>query len=350
MLDPELIARLANELYAGVAASVSDAEAVPDRSYPGGIPLSPSAAPEPLLAQGARATNATEAGARSMQTPGELRMAGFPASEAELRGLLRGITSPYVAPRQPAAGDARHPRFYVLPDPAPPAPVPVPTLPLHTFDFHAVRRDFPLLHQEVDGRPLIWMDNAPTTHKPRCVMDAIALLRAGQLEHSPGRARAGGTRHRRLRARAREGAAVPGRPLHARDCLRPRHHRCRQAGGPELRRTESAAGRRNRADHARAPRQHRPLAVPGEGEGTAPYKVGVLSFVVEGIRPQDLGAFLDREGIAVRAGHHCAQPTMQRFNITGTVRPSLAFYNTREEIDWPGAAVRQGIRELSRSH
>jgi cysteine desulfurase / selenocysteine lyase len=67
--------------------------------------------------------------------------------------------------------------------------------------------------------------------------------------------------------------------------------------------------------------------------GTAPEKVGVLSFVLRDRTPEEVGRFLDREGIAVRAGHHCAQPTMQRFGVTGTVRPSLAFYNTREEID-----------------
>src|SRR5690606_34744182 len=49
--------------------------------------------------------------------------------------------------------------------------------------------------------------------------------------------------------------------------------------------------------------------------GTAPHKVGTLSFILEGIRPEEVGKFLDKEGIAVRAGHHCAQPTMQRFNL-----------------------------------
>ncbi|MDZ8056577.1 MAG: SufS family cysteine desulfurase [Aulosira sp. ZfuVER01] len=67
--------------------------------------------------------------------------------------------------------------------------------------------------------------------------------------------------------------------------------------------------------------------------GTAKQKVGVLSFVFENISPAEVGQLLALEGIAVRAGHHCAQPTMQRFGVTGTVRPSLAFYNTYEEID-----------------
>ena len=67
--------------------------------------------------------------------------------------------------------------------------------------------------------------------------------------------------------------------------------------------------------------------------GTAPHKVSVLSFILDDIPVEQVGQRLAQEGIAVRAGHHCAQPTMQRYGLTGTVRPSLAFYNTREEID-----------------
>jgi cysteine desulfurase/selenocysteine lyase len=67
--------------------------------------------------------------------------------------------------------------------------------------------------------------------------------------------------------------------------------------------------------------------------GTAREKASVLSFVVEGVHPHDVGAVLDDEGIAIRAGHHCAQPVMQRFGVPATVRASFAFYNTREEID-----------------
>jgi cysteine desulfurase/selenocysteine lyase len=67
--------------------------------------------------------------------------------------------------------------------------------------------------------------------------------------------------------------------------------------------------------------------------GTAEHKASVISFVIEGIHPHDVGTVLDQEGIAVRTGHHCAQPVMQRFGIPATTRASLAFYNTREEID-----------------
>lgn len=82
--------------------------------------------------------------------------------------------------------------------------------------------------------------------------------------------------------------------------------------------------------------------VPGLRQiGTAPGKVGALTFVLAGIAPEDLGAFLDRQGIAVRAGHHCAQPTLRRYGLTSAVRASLAFYNTAEEIDALVAALRR---------
>ncbi len=67
--------------------------------------------------------------------------------------------------------------------------------------------------------------------------------------------------------------------------------------------------------------------------GTAPERAGVLSFVMDGVHPHDLGTILDREGIAIRTGHHCAQPVMDRFKIPATARASFAVYNTREDID-----------------
>ena len=73
--------------------------------------------------------------------------------------------------------------------------------------------------------------------------------------------------------------------------------------------------------------------------GTAREKAGVLSFVLDGFRSEDVGAALNREGIAVRAGHHCAQPILRRFGLDTTVRPSLALYNTCEEIDALVAAL-----------
>ena len=75
-------------------------------------------------------------------------------------------------------------------------------------------------------------------------------------------------------------------------------------------------------------------AIPGlRIVGTAPSKIAVISFVIEGVHPQDIGVLLDKFGIAIRTGHHCAQPLMQRYELVGTCRASFAFYNTFEEID-----------------
>lgn len=67
--------------------------------------------------------------------------------------------------------------------------------------------------------------------------------------------------------------------------------------------------------------------------GTAPQKIGVISFVLDGIHPQDIGVILDQQGIAVRTGHHCTQPLMKRLGLVGTTRASFAVYNTKEDVD-----------------
>lgn len=67
--------------------------------------------------------------------------------------------------------------------------------------------------------------------------------------------------------------------------------------------------------------------------GTAKEKASVISFIIEGIHPYDIGTIIDTDGIAIRTGHHCTQPIMQRFNVPATARASFAFYNTKEEID-----------------
>ena len=77
--------------------------------------------------------------------------------------------------------------------------------------------------------------------------------------------------------------------------------------------------------------------------GTAREKASVLSFVMEGVHPHDIGTILDQEGIAIRTGHHCAQPVMDRFGVAGTARASLALYNTRDEID----ALVAGLRKVA---
>jgi cysteine desulfurase/selenocysteine lyase len=79
--------------------------------------------------------------------------------------------------------------------------------------------------------------------------------------------------------------------------------------------------------------------------GTAKEKAAVLSFVIEGIHPHDIGTVLDRQGIAVRTGHHCAQPVMDWFHIPATTRASLAFYNTAAEIDKLAAGLKK-VKEI----
>ena len=79
--------------------------------------------------------------------------------------------------------------------------------------------------------------------------------------------------------------------------------------------------------------------------GTAKDKASVLSFIVDGVHAHDVGTILDHAGIAVRAGHHCAMPVMRRFGVPATVRASLAFYNTREELDALGAGLGE-VREI----
>ena len=75
--------------------------------------------------------------------------------------------------------------------------------------------------------------------------------------------------------------------------------------------------------------------------GTAPEKASVLTFVLDGYRPEEVGSALDKEAIAVRAGHHCAQPILRRYGLESAVRPSLAMYNTYGEIDLLVAALRR---------
>ena len=84
-------------------------------------------------------------------------------------------------------------------------------------------------------------------------------------------------------------------------------------------------------------------AIPGVRLiGTAREKAGVLSFVMEGVHPHDIGTILDQEGIAIRTGHHCAQPLMDRFGVDATARASFGLYNTKEEID----ALVRGIQKV----
>ncbi|MGE0362715.1 MAG: cysteine desulfurase [Vicinamibacterales bacterium] len=89
-------------------------------------------------------------------------------------------------------------------------------------------------------------------------------------------------------------------------------------------------------------------AVPGVRlVGTAPEKASILSFVMEGVHPHDIGTIVDQHGVAIRTGHHCAQPVMDRFGIPATARASLAMYNTTDDLDRLVAALHQVRRMFS---
>jgi cysteine desulfurase/selenocysteine lyase len=77
--------------------------------------------------------------------------------------------------------------------------------------------------------------------------------------------------------------------------------------------------------------------------GTSPHKASILGFVLEGVHPHDIGTLLDQEGIAIRAGHHCAQPTMDRYGVPATARASLGPYNDRSDLDALAAGIRKVI-------
>jgi cysteine desulfurase/selenocysteine lyase len=81
--------------------------------------------------------------------------------------------------------------------------------------------------------------------------------------------------------------------------------------------------------------------------GSAEHKAGVISFNVKGVHPFDVGTILDQQGIAVRTGHHCTQPLMQRYNVPGTVRVSFGVYNTKDDSDRLIAALEKAIKMLS---
>ena len=79
--------------------------------------------------------------------------------------------------------------------------------------------------------------------------------------------------------------------------------------------------------------------------GEAKDKAGVLSFVMDNVHPHDIGTILDQEGVAIRTGHHCAQPVMERYDVAATARASFAVYNTRQEVDALVAAIYK-VKEL----
>jgi cysteine desulfurase/selenocysteine lyase len=77
--------------------------------------------------------------------------------------------------------------------------------------------------------------------------------------------------------------------------------------------------------------------------GTAEPRGSILSFAMEGVHPHDIGTILDRDGIAIRAGHHCAQPLMHRLGVTATARASFGLYNTKEDVDRLAAGLKKVV-------
>jgi cysteine desulfurase/selenocysteine lyase len=101
------------------------------------------------------------------------------------------------------------------------------------------------------------------------------------------------------------------------------------------------------ADHEAALLDHGTRLLSGIGGlrivGTASRKASVLSFVLDGVHPHDIGTVMDRQGVAIRTGHHCAQPVMERFGVPATARASFGIYNTLEEVDALAAGLQQVI-------
>ena len=81
--------------------------------------------------------------------------------------------------------------------------------------------------------------------------------------------------------------------------------------------------------------------------GTTKNKSGIISFNIDGLHPYDIGMIVDKMGVAIRTGHHCTQPIMQKFNIPGTARISLAVYNTKSEVDVCINAIKKAKQMLS---
>jgi hypothetical protein len=214
------------------------------------------------------------------------------------------------------------PDFYFIEPRDPVARSPVPeaaSVPTRSgFDVELLRRDFPVLNQRVNGRRLIWLDNAATTQKPNSVINSVSDF----YRHDNSNI------HRAAHTLARR----------ATDLF--------EAGTPDIAGvvglaaaidylTNVGIGAVASYEHALVDYAANALAtVPGlRPIGTAVNKASVVSFIIPGIPIEDIARHLDYHGIAIRAGHHCALPAHRHFGLEGTVRPSLAFYNTYDEVD-----------------
>ena len=186
-------------------------------------------------------------------------------------------------------------------------------------------------------RALRPQDVRPDRHR-RALRDVVAARRDAAVSERRRHDQLGD-----LRADALQRAAVPirGRNAAHRGSRRPR-------GGDRLSHRASASSDRDATssellEYATAPCRE----VPGVRViGTAAERAGILSFVLDGVHPHDVGTILDREGVAIRTGHHCCQPLMDRLGLPATARASLALYNTREDIDALVAALHK-VRSCS---
>jgi len=215
----------------------------------------------------------------------------------------------------------------------------------YSFDAQALKRDFPILREKVNGRPLVWLDNAATTQKPQSVIDRLKYFYEHENSNVHRAAHELAARATDAYESAREKVRRFLNASSAREIIFVR-------GATEgINLVAQSWGRRNidRAGMPNISRHEHALLIYATEEleripglriiGRAKEKAGVLSFVLNGFRTDEIGHYLNRYGIAVRSGHHCAQPILRRFGLESTVRASLALYNTFEDIDALVAAI-----------
>ena len=199
------------------------------------------------------------------------------------------------------------------------------------FDVAAIRRDFPVLHQKVHGKDLVWFDNVFSGHKIIGPTGIGAVYITKELHDVLPPWQGGGNMIKNVTFEETTYSEAPGKF---------------EAGTPNI---ADAVGLGAALDYinrvgidAIAACEHKLLTYATEQLsridglriiGNLREKVSVVSFVLRDKPVAEVGKYLDQQGIAVRAGHHCAQPSLRRFGLEATVRPSFAFYNTFEEVD-----------------
>ena len=210
------------------------------------------------------------------------------------------------------------------------------------------RQDFPILSKKVNGKPLVHLDNGATTQKPKQVIDAINNYYQTQnanihLDEMPPYKAGGGT----IKTVTFEKTEYADLPLKF------------EAGTPNIEGDIGLAaaidyvneiGFENIGAYECELLEYATAKLSGiEGLriiGTAKEKASVISFVIEGVHPLDIGTTLDKQRIAAHTGHHYTQPLIEYFGIPGTIRASMVFYNTKEEIDVLVNGIQKAIKML----